>query len=51
MVVGSMNILWTALITVELSLERVVGWGGRLARVTGVVSGFAGIAFILISIV
>lgn len=50
-VVGSMNILWMAIITVVLSLERVVGWGERLAHVTGIVAGMAGIALIVISMV
>ncbi len=45
-VVGSMNILWMAVITVVLSLERVVGWGERLAKGVGVASGVGGIAFI-----
>lgn len=50
-VVGSMNIVWMGLITVVLSLERVVGWGERLAHVTGIVAGMAGTAFIVISVV
>jgi predicted metal-binding membrane protein len=41
-VVGSMNILWMAAITVVLSLERVVCWGDRLARWTGVAAGLGG---------
>ncbi len=50
-VVGSMNILWMAIITIVLSLERIVGWGERLARVTGFIAGVAGIAYIAISMV
>jgi predicted metal-binding membrane protein len=49
-VVGSMNILWMALITVVLSLERVVSWGERLAYVTGLFAGAGGIAVIAVSI-
>jgi len=49
-VVGSMNIVWMALITAVLSLERVVGWGERLARATGAVAGTVGVVFIAISI-
>ncbi len=46
-----MNILWTAVITVVLSLERVVGWGDRLVRATGIVAGTTGIAFIAVPVV
>lgn len=49
-VVGSMNILWMAGITVVLSLERVVGWGDRLAKGVGVVSGVGGSVFILLAV-
>lgn len=49
-VVGSMNILWMAGITVVLSLERVVGWGDRLAKGVGVASGAGGSVFILIAV-
>jgi predicted metal-binding membrane protein len=49
-VVGSMNVVWMALITAVLSLERVVGWGDRLARATGVVAGIAGVASIAIAV-
>lgn len=49
-VVGSMNILWMALITVVLSLERVVLWGERLSQAVGVVAGPAGLVVIAISI-
>jgi predicted metal-binding membrane protein len=41
-VVGTMNLVWMALITVVLSVERTVSWGDRLARAVGVVSGVAG---------
>lgn len=49
-VVGSMNILWMAGITVVLSLERVIGWGGRLAKGVGVASGIGGGVLILIAV-
>lgn len=49
-VVGSMNVLWMAVITAVLSLERVVGWGDRLASVVGVVAGVGGCTAILIAI-
>jgi predicted metal-binding membrane protein len=41
-VVGSMNLLWMAGITVVMSLERVVSWGDRLATATGLVAGVVG---------
>ncbi|WP_416838555.1 DUF2182 domain-containing protein [Haloferax sp. DFSO52] len=50
-VVGSMNIVWMALITLALSLERGVAWGDRLARGTGVVAGIVGIAILVISVI
>jgi predicted metal-binding membrane protein len=50
-VVGSMNILWMAGITVVLSLERVVGWGDRLAEGVGVTAGIGGVIAILIGFV
>jgi len=49
-VVGSMNILWMAAITVVLSLERVVGWGDRLARGVGVAAGVGGGALVLLAL-
>ncbi|GAA5052348.1 DUF2182 domain-containing protein [Haladaptatus pallidirubidus] len=49
-VVGSMNIVWMALITVVLSLERTVVWGRQLAHVVGTLAGIAEIAVILITI-
>jgi predicted metal-binding membrane protein len=48
-VVGSMNLLWMAGLTVVLSLERVVAWGDRLARGVGVVAGVAGGALVLLA--
>ncbi len=45
-VVGSMNILWMAGITVVLSLERLVSWGDRLSTAVGVGSGIVGIALV-----
>jgi predicted metal-binding membrane protein len=50
-VVGSMNILWMAGLTVVLSLERVVSWGERLARGVGVAAGVVGGAFVLLAVV
>ncbi|WP_144799187.1 DUF2182 domain-containing protein [Halorubrum depositum] len=50
-VVGSMNIVWMALITVVLSLERTVSWGERFARGTGIAAGIAGVAVIAISLI
>jgi len=50
-VVGSMNILWMAGITVVLSLERVLGWGDRLANGVGVAAGIGGIATIAIGLI
>jgi len=41
-VVGTMNLVWMALITLVLSVERTVAWGDRLARAVGVVAGIAG---------
>jgi len=49
-VVGSMNIVWMALVAVALSLERTVAWGGRLARGVGVLAGVAGVAVIVLTV-
>ncbi|QZY04065.1 DUF2182 domain-containing protein [Halobaculum roseum] len=49
-VVGSMNILWMAVIAVVLSLERVVEWGDRLARTVGVVAGVAGVILVIAAV-
>jgi predicted metal-binding membrane protein len=48
-VVGSMNLLWMAGITVIMSLERVVSWGDRLATATGYVAGIVGIVLVATS--
>lgn len=48
-VVGSMNILWMALITVVLSVERVGKWGDKLATAVGVVSGIGGVIVLLLN--
>ena len=48
-VVGSMNLLWMAGLTVVLSLERVVACGDRLARGVGVAAGVAGGASVLVA--
>jgi len=50
-IVGSMNIVWMALIAVVLSLERSVAWGEKLARVVGTLAGIAGSTVLLISLV
>ena len=50
-VVGSMNLLWMAVLTALLSLERVVGWGDRLARGIGVAAGFGSGAFLFVALV
>lgn len=50
-IVGSMNIVWMALIAVVLSLERTVAWGEQLARAVGVLAGITGITIVVISIV
>lgn len=50
-VVGSMNVLWMAGLTVVLSVERLVGWGDRLARGVGVVAGVGGGGCLLIALV
>lgn len=44
--VGSMNIVWMALIAVVLSLERTVSYGRRLAHAVGIFAGIAGVAVI-----
>lgn len=49
-VVGSMNLLWMAGITIVLSLERVIGWGDRLANGVGVAAGIGGIALLAIEL-
>ncbi len=49
--VGSMNILWMAIIALVLSLERTVSWGPQLAKAVGVVAGVAGGGFIVVSMV
>lgn len=49
-VVGSMNILWMAGLTVVLSLERVVAWGDRLAKGVGVAAGITGVALVLLAV-
>ena len=46
-VVGSMNLVWMALIAVVLSLERVVDRGERVARGTGVAAGIAGVVLVV----
>lgn len=48
-VVGSMNVLWMAVITAVLSLERVVSWGDRLATVVGVAAGIGGLGLVLLA--
>jgi predicted metal-binding membrane protein len=50
-VVGSMNLLWMAGLTVVLSVERLVEWGDRLARGIGVVAGVGGGVCVLVALV
>lgn len=50
-IVGSMNIMWMALIAVVLSLERTVTWGEQVARVVGILAGTTGITLIVISLI
>jgi len=46
-VVGSMNVLWMAAITLVLSVERTLEWGERLAKGVGVVSAAAGVVLVV----
>ncbi|WP_458187579.1 DUF2182 domain-containing protein [Haladaptatus sp. NG-WS-4] len=50
-VVGTMNLVWMALITVVLSLERTVSWGGILSKGVGVLSGVSGFALLVWTLV
>ena len=50
-VVGSMNIVWMALIAIVLSLERTASWGTHLARGIGIVAGVAGSAVLVVTLV
>ncbi|MDF9746470.1 DUF2182 domain-containing protein [Natrinema salsiterrestre] len=50
-VVGSMNIVWMALIAIVLSLERTVTWGTSLAYAVGIIAGVAGTGLVAITIV
>jgi predicted metal-binding membrane protein len=50
-VVGTMNLVWMALITVVLSVERTVSWGDRLARVVGVAASVAGVVVLVAPVV
>jgi predicted metal-binding membrane protein len=50
-VVGTMNLVWMAVITVVLSVERTVSWGDRLARVVGVTAGVAGVVVLVAPVV
>lgn len=49
-VVGSMNILWVALITVVLSVERVTAWGDTFARWVGVAAGVGGVTVFIVAV-
>jgi predicted metal-binding membrane protein len=49
-VVGSMNLLWMAGLTVVLSMERVLGWGDRLARAVGVVAGVGSAVLLAVAV-
>lgn len=50
-VVGSTNRLRMAALTALRSLERVVGWGDRLARGIGVAAGLGSDALLLLALV
>ncbi|PCR90872.1 DUF2182 domain-containing protein [Natrinema ejinorense] len=50
-VVGSMNLVWMALIAVVLSLERTVAWGEQLATAVGVLAGVAGVVLALLTLI
>ncbi|NUB93244.1 DUF2182 domain-containing protein [Haloterrigena sp. SYSU A558-1] len=50
-IVGSMNLVWMALVAVVLSLERTVTWGEQLARAVGVLAGIAGSTVIVLALV
>jgi predicted metal-binding membrane protein len=50
-VVGTVNLVWMALITLVLSLERTVTWGDRLARGVGVGAGLAGIGLLAATVI
>lgn len=50
-VVGSMNLLWMAIIAIVLSLERTVSWGPQLARAVGIAAGVAGTGLVAVAIV
>ncbi|QLG47804.1 DUF2182 domain-containing protein [Natrinema halophilum] len=50
-IVGSMNIIWMALIAVALSLERTVTWGEQLARVIGLLAGITGCTVVALSVI
>lgn len=49
-IIGSMNILWMAIITIILSLERILKKGDILAKGIGLISGIGGSGLILTSI-
>jgi predicted metal-binding membrane protein len=49
-VVGSMNVLWMAGLTVVLSLERAVSWGEQFARGVGVVAGVGGVGLVVLAL-
>ncbi|WP_152039693.1 DUF2182 domain-containing protein [Salinigranum salinum] len=46
-VVGTMNLVWMAAITVVLSVERTVSWGDTLARGVGLAAGVAGVVVLV----
>ena len=49
-IVGSMNLLWMALLTLVLSAERMVGWGDRLAEGVGVAAGVGGVVLVVVAV-
>lgn len=50
-VVGTMNLVWMAAITVVLSLERTVSWGESLSKGVGMVAGVVGLGLVVVTAV
>lgn len=46
-VVGTMNLVWMAVITAVLSLERTVSWGETLAKGVGALAGLGGLTLLV----
>jgi len=47
---GLMNLLWVAAIALLVLIEKTAPWGGRMARVTGVVLAIWGAAALALAI-